>query len=331
MPSLSELNFTKKNFPLGHIYRFFIILIALAYGWVLAALPLEAFKDRANYLVYVDQSFLIFLGYWSRGLLTGLTNEPVWLLLNVGLNLVFEPEITLRIIIGAPASIVAYLVLRVNPKIFFWLLFFLFLPQVLKNHVVHLRQGVAVSFFLIGWFSHWRITRWFFFLLTPFLHASFFFILALLLLANLSQKLRFSPGLRNILFVIFGLTISISLAGIARFLGARQAVEYDFGAGDISGLGFVFWLIVLFWLIAQGRSFLRQHTFAVGILCFYLSTYFFVEVTARIFESALIILLLACMHMTGWRRQMFGVTIVSYCFIIYVLRFNQPWLGFGIV
>jgi hypothetical protein len=327
--SLLELNFTRIKFPLNSVYHFLIVFIALGYGYVLTLFPLEAFKDRANYLVYADQSFIIFLRYWSKGLLTWLANEPVWLLLNISINLAFETETTLRIIVGAPASIVAYFVLRVGPKNFYWLLLFLLLPQILKNHIIHLRQGVAVSFFLIGWFSHRRSVRWLFFFLTPFIHASFFFVLFLLLLSIFFKKLRFSAGLRNIFFVINGIIISISLAGVASFFGARQAVESNFEPADVSGLGFVFWFIVLFLFIAQGRNFLRQNSFAIGTLFFYLSTYFFIDVTARIFESALIILLLACLQMTGWRRQMFGLMIVSYCILSYALRLSKPWLGFG--
>lgn len=315
----------------SHFYLFAIFALSLTYGWVLAGLPLEVFKDRTNYLIYADQSSLILLRYWSQGILTGLTNEPIWLLLNAGLALVFEPETTLRIVIGVPASIVAYLVLRAEPKNFIWLLLLLFLPQVLKNHIVHLRQGVAVSFFLIGWFSNWRAMRWFFFLFTPFIHASFFFILTLLLLTAIFRELRLAAGLRNILFIFVGLTLSIFLAAVAKFLGARQAVEYDFAVADISGLGFIFWSIVLFVMILQGRTFMRQHAFAIGVLVFYLSTYFFIEVTARIFESALIILLLAGLQMTVWRRQVFVALIVGYGLLSYVLSLNQPWLGFGVI
>lgn len=315
----------------SRLYLFAIFALSLAYGWVLAGLPLEVFKDRANYLIYADQSSLIFLHYWSHSILTGLTNEPIWLLLNAGLALVFEPETTLRIVVGVPASIVAYLVLRAEPRCFIWLLFFLFLPQVLKNHIVHLRQGVAVSFFLIGWFANWRAMRWFFFLCTPFIHASFFFILTLLLLTNFFRKLRLSAGLQNILFIFVGLTLSIFLAVVAKFLGARQAAEYDFVVADVSGLGFVFWLMVLFVMISQGRTFMRQHAFAMGALFFYLSTYFFIEVSARIFESALIILLFAGLQMTVWRRQVFVVLVVGYGLLSYMLSINQSWLGFGVV
>ena len=327
--STSPLLLTVNSKQPSRLHLVTILLIALGYGLVLAGLPLEVFKDRANYLIYADQSLLIFLGHWSQGVLTGLANEPIWLLINAGLNLIFEPETTLRIIIGVPASIVAYLVLRTDSKNFIWLLLFLLLPQILKNHIVHLRQGVAISIFLLGWFSNSRSLSWFLLLLTPFIHASFFFILALLALTTIASKLRLAADLRNILFVVFGLATGVSLAGLAQYLGARQALEYDFTTAQISGLGFIFWTMVLVILISQGRSFMRQHAFAIGSLVFYLSTYFFIEVTARIFESSLAILLLAGLQMSGWRRITFISMIMSYGVLGYALRLDQPWLGFG--
>ena len=310
-------------------YSFMIVLIALVYGGILAGLPLEVFKDRGNYLVYADYSFLLLLEYFSKGVITGLANEPVWLLINAGLSLFFDPETTLRIIIGMPASTVAYLILRADPKNFIWLLLFLLLPQIIKNHIVHLRQGFAISIFLLGWFSNSRPLCWFLWLLTPFIHAAFFIVLALLTLTKIASKFWLATDFRNALVVVAGLSVGVSLASIAQYLGARQALIYDFTIGQVSGLGFLFWMMVLIVLISQGRSFMRQHAFAIGTIVFYLSTYFLIEVTGRIFESTILILLLTGLQMSRWRRIIFISMIMSYEILSYVLRLNQPWLGFG--
>ena len=311
------------------LYSFTVLLIALIYGSILTSLPLEVFKDRANYLIYADRSFYILLSRFTSDVLSGLTNEPVWLLFNSLLRYFFEPETTLRILIGIPASTVAYLVLRSDPKNFIWLLLFLLLPQVLKNHIVHLRQGVAISIFLIAFFSSFRPLRWFLLLLTPFIHASFFIVLALLALATIASKFRLAADLRILLFVVFGFSVSVSLAGIAQILGARQALVYDFTTAQISGLGFLFWAIVLVLLMSQGAKFNRQHTFAIGVLALYLSTYFFIEVTARIFESSILIVLLAGLQMSGWRRMAFISMIISYGVLGYGSKLDQPWMGFA--
>lgn len=315
--------------PKHFFYLLAILLISAIYGWVLAGLPLDVFKDRQNYLVYADQSFFILLGNYARGVLTALTNEPVWLVINAGLGTVLEPEATLRIIIGVPASIVAFLVLRADPRNFVWLLVFLLLPQIIKNHIVHLRQGLAVSFFLFGWFSNSRYFRWFWLLLTPLIHASFFFVLAVLSLSIFLRKMRLGVDIRNLLFCAAGAGTGLILGSLTQFLGARQAATYDFTSTQVTGLGFVFWMMVLFVMLLQGHKFMRQQAFSLAVLMFYLSTYFMIEVTARIFESSLLILLLAGLQMNGWRRYAFIYMIVGYGLLSYFLRLDQPWLGFA--
>lgn len=314
-----------------YFYLMVVVALSIVYGWLLSELPLDAFKDRSNYLVYAEKSPLILSHYWSDGILTGLANEPIWLLINVILGSMLEPETTLRVIIGVPAGIVAFQVLRTNPKNFMWLLFFLFLPQVIKNHIVHLRQGVAISFFLVGWFSHRALIRWCFILFTPFIHASFFFILLFLLLTYPLRRLKFAADLRNVVFVFLGIFISMCLPVVSDFLGARQSDVYDFESVNVSGIGFIFWFMVLMLLTLEGKVFVRQHMFIIGLLILYLSTYFFVEVSARIFESVFFILLLACLQMTTWRYKVFCVAIIVYGLFGYISNFNQPWFGFGVL
>lgn len=312
------------------IHLLIILLVAVTYGCLLAALPLDVFRDRSNYLIYAGYSFPIFLGYWSNGLLSVLSNEPVWLLLNSGLSIVLEPEVIVRLIIGFPASIVAYLVLRSGSKNFIWLLLFLFLPQILKNHIIHLRQGLAISIFLIGFFATWWPQRSFFLLITPLIHSSFFFVLALMALAWLARKVRIDTKLHAVMYSVVGLSIGATLGGLAHFVGARQAEVYEFASVEISGLGFFFWMIVFLLFFSQGFNFIRRQTFAFSILIFYLSTYFFATVSARIFESALLVVLIAGLQMNGWRRLTFIFMIVVYGIISYAFRFNQPWLGFAL-
>ena len=315
----------------GVFHRLGIFLLSLAYGAFLASLPLDVFKDRVNYLNYADQSSLIFLRYWSESYVTVLTNEPLWLLLNTALRIFFDAETTLRFIIGVPASIVAFQVLRSNPKNFFWLLIFLLLPQVVKNHVIHLRQGVALSIFLIGWFSGSKSLRLILFCMTPFVHASFFFIMSILVFSEFFRALRFSIGLRSVLFVTYGILVSSVVFRVSEILNARQVSHYEFDAVDISGVGFIFWLIVWCLFFLQGRKFMRLNSFAIAVLLFYLSSYFFIQISGRIFESGMIVILLAGIQLSSWRRQAFLALITSYGFFSYLLRLGQPWLGFGTI
>src|SRR5690606_36344250 len=118
-------------------------LLGAAYGLILASLPLYAFKDRANYADHIVRAAEIFNEFLSKGVLSAVFNEPLWWWLNHALFSLFGFEVTFRLIIALPAAIVAYRMLQQNKGALVWSLVFLLAPQVLKNHVVHLRQGVA--------------------------------------------------------------------------------------------------------------------------------------------------------------------------------------------
>lgn len=311
-------------------YRIATFLLALAYGGFLTSLPLYVFKDRSNYLEYAAHSWEILGRYSSQGPLVVLSNEPVWLLINSCLANFFSADVTLRIIIFVPAVVVAWVVLQRSPKNFIWLLLFLMFPSVIKNHIIHLRQGLAIAVFLLGWFSANKPTRWLLIAIAPFIHASFFFVLGLLGLARMSTNLRLGPDIRTLSFTVLGIATGLAIGWIAELVVARQAHEYEFAMIDVSGIGFIFWGLVFVVMCLQGRSYMRSYAFELGTIIYYISTYFFIVISARIFESSLILVLLAGLHLTGWRRAAFLALISLSAVMEYVTRFDLPWLGFGI-
>jgi len=300
----------------------------ILYGLFLAGLPLLAFKDRENYLNYAIVSAHKLSGWINEGILPTLSNEPVWLLINMGFSQFLAPEEVLRAIIFFPAATVAFITLRADPKNAMWILLFLFLPQVIKNHIIHLRQGTAIAVFLLGWFNTNRNARWFFISLAPFIHASFFFIIMLIILVNVSKKLRLAPDLRSLLFIGAGTAVGMSLGQMAMIFGSRKAQEYAFTAADVSGLGFIFWAGIAILMAFEGKNFFRQYTFPYAIIIFYLATYFLVEVTARIFESGLLLVLLSGLQLRSWRKELFIIAILGYEILQWFLRFGTPQLGF---
>jgi hypothetical protein len=289
----------------------------------------DEIKDRAHYLTYADDSNLIALKYFHQGILSFFFNEPAWLGVNILLSIYLRPEEVVFVIVFFSAALSSFLILRVNPKYFLFLVLILCLPQVIVKYVVHLRQGLAISIFLIGWFTTQTYRRWLLFLFACLIHASFFFIIGLYAMSTLMRHLNFSVDLRTFVTVIFGLTVSFGLGIAASVLGARQAQQYDFSMPETSGLGFVFWVGVLFLYWIQGRSFTRLHSFSITAIVFYLTTYFFIEVTGRIFESALIIVLLSSIDLKSWRKRLFLLVLPLYGLIMWMLRINEPWLGWG--
>lgn len=134
-------------------YQVSIFVISIVYAAVLTSMPLDAFKDRANYLVYATSPLEILMRYISGGGASVAFNEPAWLLLNIGLGSFLEPENVVRALIFFPAFTTSFFVLRSNPRNCIFLLAFLLAPQIIKNNITHLRQGVAISVFLLGWFT----------------------------------------------------------------------------------------------------------------------------------------------------------------------------------
>lgn len=306
------------------------LIFAVSYGLILANLPIDVFKDRDNYLNYVLNSEIIFGVNASTGLLTLFANEPLWLLLNVLMKQVFEPEQAIRFYIFVSATIFSFLFLRKDPGNIVWLILFLFVPQIIKNYIIHLRQGVAVSVFFIGWALASSKKGWMVMILAPFIHASFFFVLIFLVLNKFVTKLRLSGVLRISIFFVVSLLFTLSVGYLATAVGARQANEYTFSAEGISGLGFIFWLAILLVFIMQGSGFIKKYSFEISVLVFYLCAYFFIEVSGRVFESVLFTVLLTGLTMKRWGKPAFLFLIFFYSIFSYVLRFGQPWLGFGV-
>jgi len=323
-------------------YQLLVWILSVIYGGFLAGLPLDIFKDRANYLIYAEHSWEIFERTWEEGLLVGLVNEPLWLLLNAGLGAVLPPEAVLRTLIFVPATLVAWFVLRHEPRQFMWLLLFLLVPQVVKNHIIHLRQGTAISrialfhaVFLAGWFASRQPLRGMLLVVAPFIHSSFFFVLFLLASVRIMRSLRLAADLRTLLMV--GTAVGLgSTSWLAESLGARQAKEslgarqaklYTAPAEDFSGLGFAFWMLVLIVMVLQGREFLKQCAFEINTIIFYLCTYFFSPFSARIFENTVLLVLLSGLRLTGWRNLAFLGLFLFYLLLQWFIRIGQPSFG----
>ena len=310
--------------PLSVVSNLLIATFSIAYGLVLQALPLMLFKDRANYLNYAQDSANILNRYAESGLLTVLANEPVWLTLNITLAQFLSAEAILQSVIFIGASLFSYVFLRADPKNAIWLILFVLTPQILKNFITHLRQGVGIAVFFAGYIMHGKYRRWVVMGLAPFIHASFFFVLPFVIVPHMLERMRLAIDVRLTVMSLLALVASLSIGIVAALVGARQVDAYDFAMTSVSGLGFVFWSAVFFIFLLEGRGFLQQRQSAASVLLFYLLSYFFIEVTARIFESGLPLVLLAGLHLTGWRKWGFLSSYLAYSLIQWVLNLSSP-------
>ncbi|HTG56254.1 MAG TPA: EpsG family protein [Niabella sp.] len=325
----TSLSNKRLNYP-EMAYHVFIFLVAVGYAYVLASQPVDGFVDRVNYLVYAGESSAIFDRYLSQGVTTLIFNEPIWLLHNTLLSLFLAPEGVVAATIFLASYITAYLILKFSPAHFILLVLYLLLPQVLKNNIIHLRQGLAIAVFLLGWFSSRPNVRYFCFFLACFIHSSFIIILFLYALNEFFVRFRYGSDLRAVIVACIGLLAGVFGIWVAGVLGARQADQYADGAVAVSGLGFVFWVTIAGIFLRQGKFFLRNNSLQFSIIVFYLSTYFFLPVAARVFESAILLVLLSALQLTSYRRYTFIGLFFCYFLIQWSSRILLPGFGWGV-
>ncbi|MCF2848679.1 EpsG family protein [Pseudoalteromonas sp. ACER1] len=313
------------------LYRIFCLLFALVFAFILCYLPIEQLVDRNNYLVYSSFSSEILSSRFNNGLISFLFNEPFWLFVNLFLSSVFSAENTVRIIIFFSTFITFYLVLaNFEPKFLLLLLLFLFLPQVLKNNVIHLRQGLAIALFLVGWFSNNSKSKLFFLCLAALVHTSFIIVGFGMFLVDFLSRIRVSNGIKNLIYVVVGILIAIFGLVIASTFGARQAERYAEVSANISGFGFVFWSGVFFLYLSQGKDFVTRNSYSLFFILLYLATYFTLPVTGRVLESVLLIILLSSLELKKWKKLLFITVYTLYFFLNWLPRLGQPWFGWGI-
>ncbi|UBU47559.1 EpsG family protein [Cobetia amphilecti] len=312
-----------------YIWKLASLLFALLYAFIFFCLPIDAFYDRVNYLFYAENSYNILLGYMSNGFLSLLTNEPIWLLVNVSLSSFLNQEYTLRVIIFFSAFLSSYVVLITEKKYFILLIVFLLMPQVVKNNIVHLRQGLAIALFLYFYFCFNKDKSIYLILITPFVHSSFFFIVFFIYITEAFRYFRASYGIKVILFFIISVSLSILSLWLASKLGARQGERYELQMTHASGLGLVFWSMCLLIFLSQGSEYIKNNSLATYILVFYTSTYLLFPVSARIFESAILIVLLSGLKLRNSRFLIFISMIAVLFFIQWTDRLGEPGFGWG--
>jgi hypothetical protein len=116
---------------------------------------------------------------------------------------------------------------------------------------------------------------------------------------------------------------------VAAILGTRQHEQYTTEVlNNVSGLGFVFWFFILSLYFIQGKAFLKVHSLSIGVLLLYLTTYFTLPVTGRIFESAVLIVLLSGTKIKGSLRYVFYSTVIIFSLGQWAMRLNADGLGF---
>lgn len=304
------------------------ILVALGYGALLAGLPLLKLSDRMNYLAYPTDSFLLLAKYIVTGPLAVLSNAPLWLLLNGALGLMLSPEHALRLLIFVQAVAVAYVLLKAESKSWLLVILLLFIPEFIENFSIHLRQGMGITVFLLGWFSSSRVRRWLLIGASPFIHESFAFVVVLYVMTEVMKKLRLADDVKTTVIILVSIAMSLGLVVIAKFVGARQAAEYNLDATAVSGAAFIVWSAVLCLFLLERGDLGRNYDLSLAAVTFYLGAYFLIKPSGRIFESMLPLVFLCGLRLTNWRRIMFLWLTLTLAVLSWAVALGNPGHSF---
>lgn len=300
-----------KISPFNSIRVAFVFL----YSYVLSSLPRDGSPDFSSYLQYSLSSTHILTSKLDNISLL-LFNEPLWLLLNSIVSYILSPDPAVRLIIFLSSFILAYSIIYLSGTPFFWALVILLLPLSIKNNIFHIRQGLSVSIFTLGFFLPRTWYSSFLLLCTPFIHSSFFFILPMYAASHYALYIKLDSRIRSLLFVLIGFCLSSLGLLIATLGGARQALTYLNSSITVSGLGFLLWLLVFLLYLSQGKHFLHMNAFQVSLLALYLATYWKFEFSGRLLESAAAIILLAGFQLTGSKLTYFkSLLLVAFLFL----------------
>jgi hypothetical protein len=261
--------------------------ICIPYGLILYSLPLTIFLDRTYYLEYAASSGLILINnYLSGGIVSVFFNEPLWLLINIALSQIFQPEQILEIIILFPSVLFSYtLAKKIGAKNFLLVLLIILFPQVLQNYITHLRQGLALAIFMYGILNTKRAKLYTLF--AALIHSSFYFILVFQLLELILVKMRLNLHLKVLVYFLSSVFLIIVVDSVASLIGDRRGGQYSSEDIKVSGLGWIFWLIFFFLLLLRSFPLFKKPNGALPIFIFYLTSYFSLAFVARIFESML--------------------------------------------
>jgi hypothetical protein len=291
---------------------FIYSVIALLYAFALSLIPEVFFRDRNSYLEYAIGANEIFNRYLEQGLLTALTNEPLFLGLNYLLSGIISPESIPRFFSFFVSFVVVFFLLKegkgVGMKIMA-LLLWTFVPFCFHLQLVTLRQGLGLALLLIVLMASKKekpalITAF----IIGFIHSSFFILFFFLLLINFIRNKRFSTQV--IIIVTVSLVFSMVTLTFARMLGMRQVELYEGEESRGSGLSFLLYLALLCLLLSRGESFLKNYRYyAIAImgLTVYLAFYLTNPFAGRLIGSFMPFIICALLKTTKSESYIFIV------------------------
>lgn len=268
--------------------------ISFIITFLLAIRPIPWATDDVNYLDYLSYSGESLVSLFKNPLRL-LVDEPLWLLFNTILGLFLNAEIAVRVIIIISCIIALKSIGKLTNNSILMLFLFVFIGEVLAKYILHLRQGLAISIFLLG-LAIGGNKGTFIKGLAPFIHTSFWIVILYDIFEMLLKRQKISVRKRLTIFSVMNMIVILLIPYLTVLLNDRRVDIYNFSMSpDASGNGFIFWLIfgLTYLLVIE-----KDHFGILGCygIIFYLESYFILEFSPRILENFLLIIIIAIVN-----------------------------------
>lgn len=290
--------------------KFCVILYVILYAGILASLPFEGLTDRISYISTLNNIIQYRENYIKiDNYKIFLVSDPAWYSINYILASFLPTEWAIRLIIFFGSLTTLGILTSLSSLRWLPLVVLLsFTPAFLTHYIGHLRQGFALTLLVISYYSWYNKPRFskLVLLFAIFTHNIAIIILLLIGFKNLLLKF-FAPFISLLIFtfIVYNIFNNSYISNILQFFQHRQFEYYNNIEYDPSGrvLAIVFLMLICF-LIKP--SFLKSN--GAYALTFYLTTYFTLPMSARIFESMFVLLI--CQVVQSEMKQWHIPTIV---------------------
>ncbi|MGL5344142.1 MAG: EpsG family protein [Plesiomonas sp.] len=323
--------------PINKLKAFCFFIMSLFPAFFLISLPNDLFRDRDNYIIYARESARIIQGYDGIAVFT---NEPLFLLLNRVLSIIFPPEIIPLIFVFFVFTTVSFFIFRQSSSMVFTVFGFLALiltPQSLHMLLVVLRQSFSAALLMWVVYFFWGSRLfWFFSFCLGFIHSSAFMIFSFLLIDNFFSRYVTEKIVFRVAFLIFiSAIISFTIMPVAGWLELRQTIEYDGVIVSVGGGGFIVYISVLLISLTQEKKvFMDDGFYIVALvgLSVYLGMYFFSPFSGRLITSFIpFIICLMCRFRNLRAVLMLAVFIAANFFILKSTLINNSFTDRGVM
>jgi hypothetical protein len=295
-----------------------VFAVAFIYSYFLISIESKsAFSDRWAYEMNFDNAEIYVIQFFSEFNFSSIFNEPLYYPFIFFLKAFYWGDNYVELLIFLTSFFFSFTLLNYAKKewsFFIMVVIFLLFPFVLKNYVIHLRQGLAMSLFYFGFYSDSKKLK-FLIYVSPLIHGTFLPIVLVYFILQFKSYFR--------LYYLYFLLTILSLFLLSNSESITKLNNLSDYSSDASGIGFAIWFVLL--LILFYLKFHEYNSFFVILLIIYLSSYFFYpSFSSRTFESSLPLVLFS-LNKRFFEYRIFFLFFLFFGVTLYIINPLSQW------